>query len=126
MGKFMLLRCPNVETYDTVPFDFQTEDMVIYQAYGSKNGLKIVAVGLDGNQYGCDGPQPEEWSANWFLIDGKQLDFIGREMTLLDAGDYDGDGKSELLFWHSGYNEDGYILISDSFTQKTAFTWKYH
>jgi hypothetical protein len=85
-----------------------------------------VAVGMNSEKYGCDGPRPPEWGDNWFLIDGDNIDFLGREMTLVDAGDYDNDGISELLFWHSGYNEDGYVLMFNSFTEKAEFMWGYH
>lgn len=127
MGKFNAYNCPGgPDVNEPVPFDFKLEDVLIYKSYGSSNGKKIVALGLNSGKYGCDGPQPPEWADNWFLIDGENLDYIGREMTLVDAGDYDNDGKSELLFWHNGYNEDGYILISNSFRDKSEFLWGYH
>ena len=127
IGRFNAYHCPDgPETSEEVLFDFQKKDMVFYKAYGSKNGSKIVAVGIDNNKHECDGPLPPEWADNWFLIDGKNIEFIGREMTLIDAGDYDGDGKSELLFWHNGYNRNGYILISNSFKQRSQFIWGYH
>ena len=47
-------------------------------------------------------------------------------LTLLDAGDYDGDGKSEVVFFLSGYNEDGYALFYDSFRKFVFHTWSYH
>jgi hypothetical protein len=47
-------------------------------------------------------------------------------MELVDAADYDGDGKSELLFWQSAYNRDGYILIFDDLRQRIEYTWRYH
>ena len=46
-------------------------------------------------------------------------------MELIDAGDYDNDGKSELLFWYSGYNRDGYILIYDDFRKSAEYIWGY-
>jgi hypothetical protein len=45
---------------------------------------------------------------------------------LVDAGDYDGDLKSELVFFVSGYNEDGYVLFYDDFKKKVVYTWHYH
>ena len=47
-------------------------------------------------------------------------------MELVDAGDYDGDGRSELLFWRGGYNRDGYVLVFDELRQKVEYTWSYH
>ena len=110
----------------SVPYSFTPDDMVIYQVYMSSGNQKLVATGLDPKKYGCDGPMPPEWQDNWFLIDGDTMDFLDQELTLIEAGDYDNDGKTELLFWHSGYNEDGYILMYNSFTQKAEFLWSYH
>ena len=44
----------------------------------------------------------------------------------VDAGDYDNYGQSELLFWSSRYNGDGYILFSNDCAQMSAFLWGYH
>jgi len=46
--------------------------------------------------------------------------------VLVDAGDYDNNGQSELLFWSSRYNGDGYILFSNNCAQMSAFLWGYH
>jgi hypothetical protein len=47
-------------------------------------------------------------------------------LELVGAGDFDGDGQSELLFWQSGYNEDGYLLFSSGLKQKAKYLWGYH
>ena len=48
------------------------------------------------------------------------------ECALIDAGDYDGDGQSEVLFWVNRYNGNGYILFYNDFTAHAAFEWSYH
>jgi len=99
---------------------------VIYKSFRSSSGQELVSIGLDRGKYGCDGIMDEEWSDHWFLLDGESVRFVGREMELVDVGDYDKDGTPEFLFWHSGYNQDGYVLYSDQFKQKTEYLWKYH
>jgi len=47
-------------------------------------------------------------------------------MRLVDAGDYDNDGTSEVVFWESDYNKGGYILFYNHFTAKEEFSWHYH
>jgi hypothetical protein len=51
---------------------------------------------------------------------------LGSELSLVDAGDYDADGESELLFWYSGYNQDGYTLLFDGLRKQVSYRWKYH
>ena len=46
--------------------------------------------------------------------------------TLVDAGDYDADGKTEVVFWSSRYNGDGYVLFYNDFNKMTDFVWSYH
>ena len=47
-------------------------------------------------------------------------------MTYIDAGDFDANGTSEVLFWFSGYNNDGYVLFTDNLKHRVEFTWHYH
>jgi hypothetical protein len=127
IGRFQSIRCPEgpmVNRYEY--FDFQPEDIVFYQSYQSITGKKIISIGLNTEKYNCDGPVPSEWSNHWFLLDKGKIDFLGREMTLIDAGDYDNDGQSELLFWSSSYNKDGYVLMYNSFREMRQYVWGYH
>jgi hypothetical protein len=48
------------------------------------------------------------------------------EMALIDAGDYDGDGKSELVFALSGYNYGGYQIFYDGLKKSATFDFSYH
>lgn len=45
---------------------------------------------------------------------------------LIAMRDFDGDGRTELVFWYSGYVRDGYVLFSGSFSKMSTFTWGYH
>jgi len=47
-------------------------------------------------------------------------------MWLVDAGDYDSDGKSELVFSIDGYNRGGYKLFYDDFSRFATFEFGYH
>lgn len=127
VGRFNAYRCPGGPyVNEPSPYDFKAEDTVIDEAYVSSRGSRLIAIGLDPEFFGCDDLVPPEWSANWFLLEEGNIDFLAREMTLVDAGDYDNNGQSELLFWHSGYNEDGYVLMYDSFRKKIEYFWSYH
>ena len=47
-------------------------------------------------------------------------------MWLVDAGDYDNDGKSEFLFCIDQYNRGGYKLFYDDFKKRAVFQFNYH
>jgi hypothetical protein len=48
-------------------------------------------------------------------------------MTLLDAGDYDNDGRSEVVFLLSqGDDTDGFVLFDGDFEKSVVLTWHYH
>lgn len=83
-----------------------------------------MSVGLDTSKYGCDGPPPDTWINDCFLLESDNIYFLGSGMILVDAGDYDADGESELLFWHHSFEFDGYELIYNRLTQETAYFWE--
>jgi hypothetical protein len=118
-------RCRNKEDSNLVPCDYQAQDLQLFKSYENLLGQKLISIGLDAKMFNCDLMMDSEWIPKWFLIDQK-IRYIGNELSLIDAGDYDNDGKSELIFWHSGYNEDGYTLFYNNFNDRVDFYWKYH
>ena len=66
-------------------------------------------------------------STHHILLKSRHPESFGNlSLSLVDAGDYDADGKSELIFFLSGYNEDGYALFYDSNRKSVRWTWSYH
>jgi len=109
-----------------IPYVYGPKDLEIYRSYRSSNGKVLISIGLNTKANTCDGVVGSEWANHWFLVSNSEVDFLGSGMDLVDAGDYDGDGKTELLFWHSGYNDDGYILVYNDLRQKVEYKWGYH
>ncbi len=108
-----------------VAFPYGSKDLLFSRSYQDRNGRKLVAVGLDPRLDSCNGPNEPAWATHWFLLhDGVR--YLGAGLSLVDAGDYDGDGVSELLFWYSGYNSDGYVLLYDRFRKRAELGWSYH
>ena len=52
--------------------------------------------------------------------------FLDNGISLVDAGDYDSDGQSELVFAISRYNRGGYELYYDGFRRHAVFQFSYH
>jgi hypothetical protein len=59
-------------------------------------------------------------------VKGDKLKLLGKDLSPVDAGDFDSDGKSEWMFMYSGYNESGYCLFFENFSKKVEFNWVYH
>ncbi len=62
----------------------------------------------------------------WLFRKDGQFRYIGAGLTLLDAGDYNADGSSEVVFFRSGYNLDGYVLLNARDASTQSFLWSYH
>ena len=116
--------------YDTnkrTPFNYTENDLTISKSYKSASSDQLIQLGFDIPQIDCGGPVEPECKSLWFYLPIVQKPFfIGKKMNLIDAGDYDGDGRSEIVFWKAGYNLDGYILFYDRFTKKVEYLWGYH
>ena len=110
-----------------VPFKFAQEDIAI-RMYRSNDGRMLIKANVNGAYY-CNfsGAGDGGFDAQTFVIDsnGKSR-LLGPGLIFVDAGDYDADGKSELLFALSLYNRGGYVLFSDDFNEKARFEFGYH
>ena len=69
----------------------------------------------------------------WFYDDGQSglraqpTVASGETMhRVIDIGDFAGDGREEALFWLSGYDEDGFVLLYNGFRKSARFAWHYH
>jgi len=110
------------------PTQYGSEDLRIIDSYTSKHGEKLISATFIDGYYECD----EVGSADhgydkqrWFFL-GNSKTYLSPNLTLIDAGDYDNDGKSEALFWYDDYNQNGYVLFYDGFRKRADFLWSYH
>jgi hypothetical protein len=110
------------------PWPYASKDIKVHKSYSSSNRWSIAELVLE--EYRCDGPSEESddpFSSQWFAVSpGNEVKFLGQGMWLVDAGDYDKDGKSELLFSIAGYNRGGYELFYDDFRRHVTFEYNYH
>jgi hypothetical protein len=97
------------------------------KAYRSISGDVLIAMRPDPRFWRCgEGPKGDEWQSVWFHSRGDTFRWIGNGLTLLDIGDYNGEGTAEILFQYDGYNRDGYVLLDPRDDSKNEFSWSYH
>jgi len=109
------------------PLLYHDKDVKLVKAYASKKSWVVARLHL-AEAIDCDDTEAGfEIDDPWFLIDPqKSAKYLDAGMWLVDAGDYDGDGKSELIFSIDRYNRGGYELFYDDFTKRSVFEFGYH
>jgi hypothetical protein len=97
-------------------------------AYSSNKHSFLVEASLNAGECGYVSDAADPLSGPWFFVSPSGVvRRIGSFMTLLDAGDYDNDGSSEVVFFLSqGENTDGFVLYDAGFQSPVMFTWHYH
>lgn len=117
-------RCASVDG-DPRPFHYDASHLEAVLAFIDSRGRRALAYRLRPSLYVCDGPPGSAWSVFWFLQDST-VSVIGRDLMWLGSGDFDGDGSSEVVFWLSSYNRDGYVLFDSRFSRRVEYVWSYH
>jgi len=116
----------NFENNIRTKFHYEKKDMKSFKSYKNANGTMLLQVGFDLKGQSTEGKSKKWWSNYWFYVSKNRKKFIGTNLEVIDAGDYDNDGVSEVLFWHSAYNEDGYKLFYDGFKKSVKIYRGYH
>jgi len=118
--------CKNPDENVPRPWRYRDEDIKVAKGYSSKNGWSLVELNLTG--YACDGPDDGSgFVGQWYVVQPSGVArYLGTDMWLVDAGDYDNDGKSEVLFSIDGYDKGGYRLFYQDFDKSAEFVFSYH
>ena len=101
-------------------------DIKLLKSYASSTKKKLIQVTFDIEGQKCNGTKEAICEHYWFYVSDETTKYIGMNLELIDAGDYDNDGTSEVLFWHSSYNEDGYKLFYNNFKKSVKLYWGYN
>lgn len=108
-------------------FPYKNDQVNIVKAYTSRKGWIVARLEL-ANAIECDDTEAGfGLSEQWFVVEPRNtVWYLGTDMWLVDAGDYDNDGKSEVLFAVAGDNRGGYRLFYDDFKEQAVFEYSYH
>ncbi len=107
------------------PRTYGAGDVELSQNYASPAGWRIATARLTG--YGCDGPLEGAYAEQTYAISpDNEARLLGEGYRFLDAGDFDADGKSEVIFVINQYNAGGYALYANDFAQNAVFDFSYH
>ena len=122
----MVSNCRNPDENVMRPWKYGDEDIHVIKTYSSKSGWSLIDLRLTG--YACDGPNDGTgFIEQWYVVDPSGgAKFLGTDMWLLDAGDYDDSGKSAVLFSIDGYNMGGYRLFYSDFSKSAEFSFNFH
>ena len=114
------------ETEPLIPFHYGEGDLDI-RAHKSVDGSLLLTISIRDAYYCKGGGGDGGYDPQMFAIgaDGETR-YLGPGLILVDAGDYDGNGTSELVMSLSRYNRGGYVLFSNTFIEEARFEFGYH
>jgi hypothetical protein len=120
-------RCENEEVVEH-DWKFPDSSLNLPVAYASNKHSFLIKASLKAGVCGfiddADDPLADPW---FFVSPARTVRRIGSFMSLLDAGDYDNDGRSELVFFLSQPEDtDGYVLFDADLQKQATLTWHYH
>lgn len=118
--------CANEGTSEARPVTYQDADIVISGGAASVTGWSVATANLKG--YRCDGPWDDTGFApqTFAISPAGDARYLGEGLQLLDASDFDGNGKSEVAFMITNANRGGYDLRYNDFAGQAVFAFNYH
>lgn len=120
-------RCKDEEVVEH-DWEFPDSSLRLPIAYASNKNAFLVEISLDAGDCGYVDDPNDPQSNPWYFVSADGVARrIGSFMEFLDAGDYDNDGGSEVIFFLSqGENTDGFVLFSDHLQKNATLIWHYH
>ena len=105
--------------------EYTDHDISVRRSLVSQRGQRMVEMLL--KNYRCkDVPADGPYSAQLFHFkNGLDWVWLGNGMSFLEAGDYDGDGQSELIYFMSRGGKDGFVMYYNSVSKFIRLAWAY-
>lgn len=125
--RFPKLCKSNEDEINLDPFRYRDQDIRVGKAYASRKGWKIARLHLEGAIACNDVEAGFQIDDPWFALGpGGRFHDLGSGLWLVDAGDYDNNGSSELIFSIDRDNRGGYVLFYNEFRDRAIFAFSYH
>jgi len=106
------------------------EEIEQNQSYMSRaRGIKLINLSMKKWQNAPEAGENDYWpymAGVVCIVKKDKILYLDYGLDLIDAGDYDNDGKSELIFMVQKYNYDGYKLFFNDYQNFVEFGWHYH
>jgi hypothetical protein len=96
--------------------------------YASNKNSYLVEASLNAGDCGYVDDPNDPLADPWFFVSAdRRVKHFGSFLYLLDAGDYDGDGRSELIFMlNQPEDTDGFVLYNADLKEQARLAWTYH
>ena len=109
-------------------WSFPDSALHVLAAYGSNRGSYLVHVSLNAGDCGYVDDPNDPLSDPWYFLPANgEARRIGSFMTLLDAGDYNHEGRSELIFMVEQPEDfEGFALFDADLHRRASLMWSYH
>jgi hypothetical protein len=109
------------------PLPYTDESVKVVSSYNSLTGWAVARVHVQSAVDCADTEAGFEIDDSWFAVNPRmEAQHLDDGMWLVDAGDYDNDGQSELVFSIDRDNCGGYELFYDNFRRRVVFEYSYH
>jgi hypothetical protein len=120
-------RCSE-ETVVQHNWNFPDSSISFLSTYASNKDTFLVESSLNAGDCGYVDDPDDAGSSPWFFVsaDGHARR-VGSFMSLLDAGDYDNDGRSEVIFiLEQPEDTEGFVLFDADMNEEASLLWEYH
>ena len=119
-----------------VDWSFPDSEIAAKRGYGSNKGAFIVETKLEHDKcvYNVIGNRFQSLGGDqvFYASPNNEVTYLGNDWELVDAGDYGGDGESDVIFYVAEGDSDfevdteGYVLFYDDFRRNVRFVWENH
>jgi hypothetical protein len=116
-------------------WNYPEAEVRVVKSWGSNKGAFILETKFQHNHclFNVNGEDYQSLGGNQFfyVTPSHEATFLGLQWELVDAGDYDVDGKSEVIFYVAegkdfDIEHEGYVLFYDDFRRSVKFIWENH